>query len=415
MPESLSELIDIHIDSLAAGGDGVGHAPDGRVIFVPFVAPGDRVRVRIVEERARLLRGVVEEILEPSPARVPPRCSAFGSCGGCSWQHIDLPVQLSAKVAILRDALVRIGRFHLEHPISITPSPSGYGYRNRARVVEQDGAVGYRKRRSHALCAVDECPVLQEPLERALGRLAQQVRRDKPDARAEKTSRRRQARAVEWELAVGSAGEARFAPVHSPRSARRRRSKPGAVKLRIGDDTLRISEGVFAQGNALLLDVLVGAVCKQAQLAGATSAVELFSGAGLLTLALARAFDCVWAVESNAHAVLDLRVNLRTAGLDNVDVREGDVESVLPRLQVESPDVVVLDPPRIGISEAAMGSLVDLRPRSIVYLSCDPATLARDLARMREQGYQLRHIEAFDLFPQTPHIEALARLEATSP
>jgi 23S rRNA (uracil1939-C5)-methyltransferase len=244
-------------------------------------------------------------------------------------------------------------------------------------------------RRSHALCAVEACPVLQPELSSLLAR--------KLPAVPEGVSR-------EWELAVGSRGAPRARPLDEPCAA-----GVDAVELCAGDDLLRISHGVFAQANAGLLAPLRDAVVREAASGGATtSALELYAGAGLFTLALARRFDWVTAVESHPNAVADLRFNLRRAGVANAEVRPGDVEDVLPQLELRDPDVLVLDPPRAGVSREAIGELERIRPGRVVYVSCDPATLARDLAVLRSCGYRLGHVEAFDLFPQTPHVEALA-------
>jgi 23S rRNA (uracil1939-C5)-methyltransferase len=394
--ESSSETIETRIESLAAGGDGVGRTGDGRALFVPLTAPGDRVRARITESHRRFARGVVEAVLEPSADRVEPVCSAFGSCGGCAWQHLDYATQLAAKAKILRDALARIGHLEVEEVISVTASPAAYGYRNRARPVQNGTTVGYRMRRSHRVRAVEECPVLQPPLEEALQRLAA----GEPGSREAGGV----ARDVVWELAMGSDGTTRAGTLPASTAERSRKS----IRLEVGGDQIRISTGVFAQGNSLLLDALAQAVCRQA--GGGTAAVELFAGAGFLTLPLSRSFDCLWAVESDPAAVADLRFNLEAANRRNVEIRSDRVEHALSRLELQSPDALVLDPPRAGVPDGALDSLVALRPRRIVYLSCDPATLARDLARLHTAGYRLARIEAFDLFPQTPHVEALATL-----
>ncbi len=389
----MSESIDVRVESLAAGGDGVAHDAQGRVVFVPLSAPGDRVRVRLLERRKRHARGEVLEVLEASPHRVVPRCDVFGTCGGCTWQHVDYPTQLQAKAAIVADALRRLGRIEVDEPVPITPSPAPYGYRARARLVEEGDHLGYRMRRSHRVCVVKACPVLRPELESVLARPRRASAGREPGS--------------EWELAVGSDGVARAERLRGAAGS------PGAAsELRLGEDRLRVSHGVFAQANALLLESLATAVSREAcKPGGGVGAVELYAGAGLFTLALARRFDQVWAVESHPGAVADLRFNLGQAGCDNVHVHEGPVEGVLPAFGLRRPDVLLLDPPRTGVTPAALACVVELAPARIVYLSCDPATLARDLARLRDDGYRVRAVEAFDLFPQTPHVEVLATLE----
>lgn len=385
------EFVETRIDTLAAGGDGVGRMPDGRALFVAFAAPGDTVRVRVIESKKRFARGRIEEIREPAAGRATPVCEVFGVCGGCSWQHLDYATQLEAKGSIVRDALVRIGHFDIPSPVPMTASPQAYAYRNRARVVQSGAELGYRRRRSHRVCAVERCPVLVPPLERALSRIAETAA-SHPTAREE-----------EWELSAGADGGTRWDRVGDTAAART------SVEMRAGADRLRISGGVFAQGNAFLLDALVAAVARAAE--RGASVVELFAGAGLLTLQLSRHFDCVFALESNRRAVEDLAFNLRTAGRTNVFVHAGRVEETLVGLDIHRPDAAVLDPPRTGVPSEALAALIAMEPRRIVYLSCDPATLARDLARLRDDGYRLLRVEGFDLFPQTPHVEALAVLE----
>ena len=384
----------LRIDSLAAGGDGVGRGKDGRVVFVPFTAPGDLVRVEIRSERARLARGRVAALLEPGAARTDPVCPVFGSCGGCAWQHVDYDAQVAAKLQILGDALERLGGVDLAGPITITPSPSPYQYRGRTRVAVVHGRVGYRKRRSHSLCRVRTCPILTPALDAELGLLAERAERcargDLPDG--------------EWEIAA-SDDSARAVALPA-------REGPRAY-WNLGGDRLGVSPGVFSQSNALMLETLVAAV--HTAVGEGTSACELYSGAGLFTLGLARRFDRVVAVESSPQAIADLGENLRGAGLSNVEARCQRVEGALSGegLAGGCHDALLIDPPRSGLPPGAVQALTSGHPppRRIVYLSCDAATLSRDLMLFSAAGFRVARVEAFDLFPQTPHVEALAVLE----
>ena len=385
--------IELRIDSLAAGGDGVGRADDGRVVFVPFTAPGDRVRVEIRSERARFAHGRVVALLEPGPGRTDPVCPVFGSCGGCAWQHIEYESQLAAKAQILSDALARLGGVGLSDPIHVTPSPAPYHYRGRTRVGVMRGRVGFRKRRSHALCGIRTCPVLVPAVDLELSVLAERVEAAKGGDLD-----------GEWELSAGADG-ARAVPLSDAGDAH--------VELAVGGDRIRVSPGVFAQSNALLQNDLAAAVHREAGV-GAL-AVELFAGAGFFTLGLARGFEHVVAVESNPAAARDLAENVRAAGLENVDVRCERVESLCASggWCHGEPDVLVVDPPRTGLPTGSVEVLAQgaIHPLRIVYVSCDPATLARDLDLFGGFGYRTVRVEGFDLFPQTPHVEALAVLE----
>jgi tRNA/tmRNA/rRNA uracil-C5-methylase (TrmA/RlmC/RlmD family) len=379
----VGDLLELRIDALAGSGDGVGRTEDGRVVFVPFTAPGDRVRARIAELHPRYARAELDEVLEPSPSRVAPPCSVFGVCGGCSWQHVDYAVQCDAKRRIAEDALRRVGKLTLPGPIALHPSREPYAYRARARAAVEAGRVGYRRRNSRELCAVSTCPILCAPADAQLRALA-----DAPPARD-----------GEWEIAAGEGG----ARAHALGAA------GPELELAVGSDRLRVSAGVFFQGNPSLHGALVESVSRAA--GRGALALELHAGCGFFTLGLARAFERVIAVESDAAAAADLRHNLARAGLANVEVVRARVESALAgALAAIRPDAVVLDPPRTGLPRGAADQLSALAPARIAYLSCDPATLARDLAALVAGGFVLEAAEAFDLFPQTPHVEVLARL-----
>lgn len=372
------------IERLAAGGDGVGRAPDGRVVFVPFSAPGDRVRVRLREERPRYARGEVRELLAPGTARTDPVCAVFGSCGGCAWQHVEYAAQLEAKRAIVEDALARIAGLALPAPLGITPSPSPYAWRSRTRLQVEAGRIGYRRLHSHALQATSRCPVLVPELDAALHALASAPAED-----------------GELELAVGD-GAVRATPLAD--AAARRGPRLG---LRAGCDRLELSPGVFFQAHAGLRDALHEAALESA--GAGRLAADLFAGAGFFSLALARRFEQVRAVEAESAAAADLRHNAATAGLRNLEVIEAPVERVLERVQ--GAELLLLDPPRTGLPRGVAEALAASAARRVVYVSCEPSTLARDLVAFAARGFALTRVQAFDLFPQTPHVEVLARLE----
>jgi len=381
--------LEITIDSLAAGGDGVGRTAEGRVVFVPFTAPGDRVRVRVEADRGRWLRATVEALLEPSPLRTDPLCEVFGACGGCAWQHLTYAAQLEAKRAILREALGRIGGLAVAEPIPFVASPTPYGTRSRARLLVAGGRVGWRRRRSHAVCPTRRCPILVPALDRALAELAAHPPRTEGEV----------------ELAAGEGGAVRVTPLPA------RDGAAPSLAIQVGTDRIEVSPGGFAQAHADLLTPLAQAVHEAA--GTGELALELFAGAGTLTLGLARRFARLVALEGDARAARDLATNLRSAGLSHVEVLAGPVEQALEDAALAGlrPEVVVLDPPRSGLPPGVADTLVRRSPRRLVYLSCDPATLARDLGRFADAGWRLASLRGFDLFPQTPHVEALAVME----
>jgi len=394
MTLDVGSTFELRIDRLANSGDGVGRTAQGQTVFVPFSAPGDRLRARVVERRPRFLRAEIIELLEPGPGRSEPRCAEFGRCGGCTWQHLSYPQQVTAKREILVSALERIGKLSPPEELRVIESPSPYAYRGRARIRVAAGQLGYRRRGSHELCAAEVCPILIPELQRRWSEL----RAEGPEAEGE------------WELASDSEGETRAFPLDSAEAA----AAAGSLALRVGGDRIEVSPGGFYQGNPALFDVLTrevwGAVGAGEQL------LELYAGAGFFTLELARHFATLHAVEQSPGAVADLRRNLAAAGAGNVAVSDARVEEFLEnRSFASAAEVVLLDPPRTGLGKRGVKALLRAaesgRMRRIVYLSCDPATLARDLAGLSSLGFRLRSITGIDLFPQTPHIEALAVME----
>lgn len=381
-----AERVELTIERLAAGGDGVGRDASGRVVFVPFTAPGDRIQATIEERRARFARGRLERLLASGPSRVEPRCPAFGDCGGCTWQHVAYETQREAKEAILRDALERLGGLALPGPVAIEPCPAPYGYRGRTRVLAKGGRVGYRRRRSHALCAVRRCPVLVPALEAALAALADE----------------RPAATAEWELVAGAEG-VRATPLVQPLP------RDPRVELEVAGERIAASPGVFVQATPALFASLAEAVHTAAG-RGALG-LELFAGAGFFSVGLARRFTRLVVVESEGRAVADLRHNLARSGCPDVEILGGRAERVLCASRLgATPDAAVLDPPRTGLPRGALESLLALAPKRLVYVSCEPSTLARDLSGFCRGGYRVASVRGFDLFPQTPHVEAVAVL-----
>lgn len=396
--------------------------------------PGDLVRVVELKRGARLARGVAGEVVEASDDRVEPRCAHFGRCGGCRWQHLAYPAQLEAKRQHLIDALERIGKLTLPEVPQIVASPDAYGYRARARLVETPRGLGYRKKGAHEIEAVGECPILVPAAEAALRAWKPEGATSKDPPTDDRPGRRRQnrrgsgkrPRAKEWEICASALAEAP-ASVHcvgEPVGERR-------IEFEVLGETLRARPGSFIQGNALLWESLARKVRDLVQSAsgrdGSASAkddaslnsaprfIELFAGIGFLTLPMARAGLSGVAFESSKAAVADLEENLRSSNLaDRVEAVAGRVESRRDwAARFRDADVLVMDPPRVGLAEPMRKAIAEHGPLRCVYVSCDPGTLARDLRELVAAGYRLDHVEAFDLFPQTPHVEAVVSLSRT--
>ena len=434
---------------LASAGDGVGRLPDGRVVFIEGAAVGDVVTLSGLQLKGKVARARIAALVEASPDRVEPRCAHFGECGGCRWQHLSYAAQLRAKQQILQDALVRIGGFDFDALPDIVASPSQYGYRARARLVQVGDRLGYRRLGSHEGVAATECPILVPAAETELAKGVPQA--------ADATRKRRGKRDVEWEILVGSDPDAPplvevAAPTREPRRGAgragrakgrrpaaslgpRRAASPGGrsdspeaaaarASIRVLGETLEARLGSFVQGNALLWEALAAAVrdaCLFPQANAENPAapdsarrfVELYAGIGFLTLPLARAGFSGAAFESSPSAVRDLEQNLEAAGLsDRVEAVCGDVGVRGDwAARFRNADVLLADPPRTGLAEPVREAIASEGPPRLVMVSCDPATLARDLRGLAASGYEIMSLRAFDLFPQTPHVEAVVQLE----
>ncbi len=408
----------VRILSLAAGGDGVGRLADGCVVFVEGSAPGDLVEIEGLVRKKRLARARVARVLEASDRRTSPRCEHFGRCGGCCWQHVGYDAQLEAKRRIASDALERIAGIELEGELEIVASPRPYGYRARARLVEGPCGLGYRRRGTHEIESIRECPILVPAAEE---RLRESVRADAAAQRdapsdSDAAGTRRRSRAREWTLLAGSKGGAELVATGSGSS-----SSEG-VWIELLGESLRVGPESFLQGNAWLWEPLARAVL-EAAVSGARGAdpakhalVELYAGIGFFTLPLARAGFRGMALESDRSALDDLAVNLARAGLeDRIEVVPGRIERRrdLAR-RLGSAGLLVLDPPRTGLDARVRRAIGTSGPERVVYVSCDPATLARDLRELLATGYRMTSARAFDLFPQTAHVEVVATLERPS-
>ena len=414
-----SGTTELRITSLAAGGDGLGRLDDGRVVFVEGGVPGDLVELAGLRLGKRMAKARVGRVVEASPDRVEPRCAHFGSCGGCAWQHVRYEAQLDAKRAIVRDAIERIGGIGIAPEIEMLGSPDPYDYRARARVVETAAGIGYRKRGSHECIVVEQCPILV-PAARAKLRDLIDERRATSDPDAESRTRAKRRAHREWEILAGSSGVAEAQRVGARSGAR------ATVEIAVLGELLQASVGSFVQGNALLWEALANAVRTECLWRDEDRApgqargrdenphfVELFAGIGFLTLPLARAGCRGVVFESGRQALEDLATNLDRAGLaSEIEIVRGRVERQTAWVgRFSEVELLLLDPPRTGLDSSLRRTVGQSGPQRVVYVSCDPATLARDLREMVAGGYRLAAVKAIDLFPQTSHVEVVVRLE----
>lgn len=421
------------IESLAYGGAGVAHAPDGIAVFVQGACPGDVVEAEVTERHPRHLLARVTSLLEPSADRVGPPCPYFGVCGGCQWQHIALHAQHVAKRRAVADALGRIAKLDVTVN-DLVASPHEYGYRNKIELSVTPSpsgpVVGFARMGTADIISIDECLLLPRRARRwpkalrgAIRYLAgrSQTQIDRVAIRVATTgdvevdvwtspgSFPRQLGAKVLTDAVGARTVTRVI-AKDPGAARdvvrvEVLAGRGAWSERLGDDDYLVSAPSFFQVNTRAAVALRTKVEQLAAEAAPGIIADVYAGVGTFTLPLARLAPTV-AIEGSSHALADLRRNLDAAGLE-ADILPGDAEHALQ--EIEGVDLVVVDPPRSGLGATAGQALVNAHPDRIIYVSCDPATLARDAATLAKDGYTLDSATPFDLFPQTYHVETVAR------
>ena len=436
-------MITLDIESLAYGGDAIAHLEDGRTAFVRGAVPGDTVEAEVTEDHGRFVRARTVSVVESSADRVEPRCPYFGVCGGCSWQHVAYPAQLAAKRRMVVDALTRIGHVAGADDLvaPTVPSPAQYGYRNKVEFVVDVSTgrprIGFHRAGSEEFVPVEECLLLPEKYRRspkALGGALRYIAGEQ-DLGLTRVGLRVGVNTRDAEVALwGAPGPFPRRPVATTLGqalrttslvrvlvkgpAKERKiagvevlSGKGAWRERLLGTTMTVSAPSFFQINTRAAESLVSLALESLGADGSDRVLDLFAGAGTFTLPLAEKAGEVVAVESASSAVRDLRRNLEDEGLW-ADVIGGDAGRELPA--IGRVDLALVDPPRAGLQPEAVGALAQTRARRIAYVSCDPATLARDAAGLAERGYALTRATPVDLFPQTFHVETLALFERTS-
>lgn len=408
----MNNIIELKLDTMAYGGDAIGRY-EGRAVFVPYAIPGERVRVELVTTRSHFARAHLLDVLEPSPARVDPPCPFFGpgKCGGCQWQHIDPQVQARLKGMVVLDQFQRVGKFEQPPVFEPIPDAIGWEYRNHALFrTDAAGHLGFLISGSHDVYPITECMILHPHL----GELFTALDMVYPELEMLEL---RAGAATDDLMIVFQAKneESPLLEVDMPVSVVQIRHDGAAAPLigldyiteRVYDRDFRISATSFYQVNTAQAAELVSIVLGALELQGHENVLDAYCGMGLFTAFLCEEAGHVIGVEGNPDAVTDAEYNL--AGVDNVTLVEGMVEDVLPELE-EQLDAVVLDPPRTGLEVAVVDALAERKPARVVYVSCDPATLARDTHRLVSHGYTLQWVQPVDMFPQTYHIENVALL-----
>ena len=375
-----------------SNGFGLAFA-ENLTVFVSLAAAGDTLRVKIKEKKGKIAFAEIVEILEPSPARTEPGCVYFGRCGGCDFQQMNYAAQLEAKVGIVRDCLTRIGKISYEKEIPIIGSEP-YGYRSRAawHADTRRKRIGYFKRNSHEIIDVETCPILTSELKNALTGLRENI---------------------DWasfwseivEIEAANSGEQISIYSNEINEATREISFSA-----LGEKYFYDAYSFF-QGNQFLIEPLIEAALKDAS---GETALDLYCGAGLFTLPLAKKFQNVVGVEGNERATEFAKKNLENTRCANAQIYTENVDEWLAEnaKDLHGIDLILLDPPRAGTLKATIENILEIEPKQISYVSCEPSLLSRDLRILCESKYTIESIVALDLFPQTHHVETVVGLKA---
>lgn len=433
--------LELQVDRLVQGGDGLAEL-DGKKVFVRYAAPQERVRARIVVNKRDYAIAEIEEILEPSPLRVSAPCSLYGRCGGCQLQHITYQGQLVVKKLSVNEALQRIGKVFV--PVRhVTREAEPWRYRNKTQYPVGrcgDGlTVGFYQRGSHELLDVPQCRLHPEEFDR-LREAVRAILKTGGEQGYDEATHEGNIRHLVFRQSSGDAHLLVVVVTRTPdlssRAVQLIAEEPNVVGVvqsvvpnrtnrimgalnrvlagrghlyqTVLDKTFRVSASSFFQVNATQAEELCRKVLKHVAPTGDETVIDLYSGVGMISLVIAPFVQQVTGIEVDQTAVEDALANAQSQAARNVDFICGDADQALGRLAYA--DVVILDPPRKGCPSQTLSRIAGLRPRRIVYVSCNPATLARDLAALEQLGYATHEVEPVDMFPQTSHVEVIARL-----
>jgi 23S rRNA (uracil1939-C5)-methyltransferase len=419
--------VEIGIEKLVYGGDGLGRQESGEIMFIPWSAPGDRLKVQPLPGSQKPARGCIEEIIEAGPERTTAPCSVFGTCGGCQWQHLNPDAQRRWKRDIVTESLQRIGKLpDIQVLDTIGSDESAWHYRNRAQWdVGPRGRLGYCQASSHDVVAFEHCWIIPEPLNRIADWLQDKFKSDTALAtrvkRIEAMVNRQGKMLVTLEPVqdqelnrLAAALKAAFPEIIGIVSMAEGRPEPKVLQGQsfltetLGGNTFCISAGSFFQTNLEAAERMLS-VIDTWLLPDTASLVDLYAGVGVFAIRFADRFKRVLAIESAKTALNDARQNIILAPAPHVAVKSGDVSRVLGNL-AESFDVAIVDPPRAGCRPEVLDWLNRQVQRQIIYVSCNPTTLARDLKTLTESGWQVQAVQPIDMFPQTYHVETIVNL-----
>jgi 23S rRNA (uracil1939-C5)-methyltransferase len=428
----MAEIIrNLEITSLVHGGRGIGRH-EGKAVFVPLVAPGDRIDCRVVKSKKRFAEAELIEVLVPSPFRREPPCAFFGACGGCQWQHLPYPEQLRWKGQNFSDQLVRSKRVQADRIKPIVAAPDEWRYRNRVQLKTHFSAaglaIGFYRHGSHSVVDIDHCLLVAPPLQKVLSLLRENLQGMDNAESVEQV-----------DLACGDDGKVRLLLYVRPEGYEALRGQlqsfaaryslnacikaveQGSVEIVQGEGeltvtidqpalALRYGPGGFVQVNSSQNRAMISNMLELLDLKGNEKVFDLFCGMGNFSLPLARRAGHVVGIEDYVPSIDMARLNAEANQVRNVEFFAADASAIIDRFKGENLDLVVLDPPRTGNYEV-VNQLLQLKPERVLYVSCDPATLARDLVPLVSGGYEVISSQPFDLFPQTWHIESMTLLQ----
>jgi len=371
----------VNIDSLSNEGDGVARV-NGQAVFVPNTAPGDSVQIRLTEQHKNWARAELLSVDVESPSRVTPKCEYFEQCGGCTWQHLKYEAQLSAKTAQLADTLKRIGGIVDLDIREIVISPNPYGYRNRIRGVIENGEFHFHGNRSNERIAVTSCVIADERINRFLGEsIAYDATSPAP-----------------VELAIVQ-DQVEVFPIQSDRTTE--------LGFR------QVNDAVSMQLTAAVEEIISADLAKQAPSTPSAPLYDLYCGHGTWSIQIANTHPTLKVVGVD---VLEDNIRIarqRGSAIKNVSFIHQRAEKAVTQIS-QAPGFIIVDPPRAGLSNELIEALKGIQLSTLIYISCHPATLARDLALLQSGSYRIDYVQPFDMFPQTPHVETLAVLRGDS-
>jgi len=425
----MKKKVYVRIESVAFKGYGVARI-HGKVVFVPYAMTDDEGWIEVLEEKKKYSMGRSIQIVEPSPWRVNPPCPHFGSCGGCQWQHIDYSVHGELKKEILKESLKRLGKLREIPPISVAPLLKPYGYRVRVQLKVKGKFMGYYQEGSHRIVDIEHCPISHPLVNQIIRNLREESVPSLPIEEIEINVSPEEGKGVLLfhPLSFDQTMEdflKQFLQRHSILRGIAIARKDGLSLF--GDPHLnftipcdqgkekkslrfRISAGSFSQVNLEQNQTLIQTVLQFSEGDKAEKVLDLYAGVGNLTLPLAMGAKEVFGIDENGMAIGDGRFNAERNRIRHCDFIHGRVEDILMGWERERPDLVALDPPRTGC-RTILDQVIRLEPKQIIYVSCEPTILSRDLRLFSDRGYSLQRLSLIDMFPQTYHMEVIGLLQ----